>query len=68
DEAERKKKKVKSGDTMQQLNHNFKNKEKLKAINTGVKPMSSITQPDGSFSINENAVRSTKDVCICICL
>ncbi|GJS20660.1 transcription initiation factor TFIID subunit 1 isoform X1 [Tanacetum coccineum] len=43
------------------LNHNFKNKEKLKAINTGVKPMSSITQPDGSFSINENAVRSTKD-------
>ncbi|GKC54825.1 transcription initiation factor TFIID subunit 1 isoform X1 [Tanacetum coccineum] len=61
DEAERKKKKVKSGDTMQQLNHNFKNKEKLKAINTGVKPMSSIAQPDGSFSRNENAVRSTKD-------
>ncbi|GJT10231.1 hypothetical protein Tco_0857273 [Tanacetum coccineum] len=44
-----------------QLNHNFKNKEKLKAINTGVKPMFSIAQPDGSFSINENAVRSTKD-------
>ncbi|PWA89579.1 HAC13 protein (HAC13) [Artemisia annua] len=65
DEAERKKKKVKSGDMglvpMQQLNHNFKNKEKLKAINTGVKPISSIAQPDGSFSINENAVRSSKD-------
>ncbi|GJU46670.1 hypothetical protein Tco_1203936 [Tanacetum coccineum] len=47
---------------MQQLNHNFKNKEKLKAISTGVKTTSSIAQPDGSFSINENAVRSTKDV------
>ncbi|GJZ49711.1 hypothetical protein Tco_0603901 [Tanacetum coccineum] len=46
---------------MQQLNHNIKNKEKLKATNTGVKPMYSIAKPDGSFSINENAVRSTKD-------
>ncbi|GJW93428.1 WD40 repeat-containing protein MSI4-like protein [Tanacetum coccineum] len=40
DEAEGKKKKVKSRDMgvvpMQQLNHNIKNKEKLKAINTGV--------------------------------
>ncbi|KAI3686002.1 hypothetical protein L1987_79671 [Smallanthus sonchifolius] len=54
DEAEWKKKKVKSGD-MQQLNSNSKNKEKLKAMNTPVKPMS------GSFSINENAVKSLKD-------
>ncbi|GJU05280.1 retrovirus-related pol polyprotein from transposon TNT 1-94, partial [Tanacetum coccineum] len=60
-----KKKKVKLRDMgvvpMQQLNHNIKNKEKLKATNTGVKPMYSIAKPDGSFSINENAVRSTKD-------
>ncbi|KAI3820284.1 hypothetical protein L1987_07828 [Smallanthus sonchifolius] len=59
DEAERKKKKVKSGDMglvpMQQLNRNSKNKEKLKAMNTPVKPMS------GSFSINENAVKSLID-------
>ncbi|GJU08735.1 transcription initiation factor TFIID subunit 1 isoform X1 [Tanacetum coccineum] len=65
DEAEGKKKKVKSRDMgvvpMQQLNHNIKNKEKLKAINTGVKPMSLIAQPDGSFSTKENVVRSTKD-------
>ncbi|KAI3777007.1 hypothetical protein L1987_46800 [Smallanthus sonchifolius] len=59
DEAERKKKKVKSGDIglvpMQQLNSNPKNKEKLKAMNTHVKSMS------GSFSVNENAVKSLKD-------
>ncbi|GJS17810.1 reverse transcriptase domain-containing protein [Tanacetum coccineum] len=40
---------------MQHLNHNFKNKEKLKAINTVVKPKSYIAQLDGSFSINVNA-------------
>ncbi|XP_024985574.1 transcription initiation factor TFIID subunit 1 isoform X3 [Cynara cardunculus var. scolymus] len=67
DEAERKKKKVKSvgGDmgltALQQLNHNSKNKERLKAINSNLKPMSGITRPDGSFSINENAVKSLKD-------
>ncbi|XP_071696141.1 transcription initiation factor TFIID subunit 1 [Rutidosis leptorrhynchoides] len=62
DEAERKKKKAKSGDTglvsVQQSNHNFKNKEKLKGINSTAKPM---TRPDGSFSINENAVKFQKD-------
>lgn len=66
DEAERKKKKFKSGGdmglvSMQQLNHSSKNKEKLKAINAAVKPMSGITLPDGSYSINENAVKSFKD-------
>ncbi|GKA95373.1 reverse transcriptase domain-containing protein [Tanacetum coccineum] len=40
---------------MRHLNHNFKNKEKLKAINTVVKPKSYIAQLDGSFSINVNA-------------
>lgn len=68
DEAERKKKKAKSGDmglvSMQHLNHNFKNKERLKAINAAVKPMAGITRADGSFSINENAVKLLKDVCI----
>ncbi|GJT76278.1 hypothetical protein Tco_1043003 [Tanacetum coccineum] len=62
---------VKSGDMgvvpMQQLNHNIKNKEKFKATNTCVKPMYSIAQPDGSFSINENAVRSTKDIQTAFC-
>jgi len=64
DEAERKKKKVKSGDVglvpMQHLNSNSKNKEKLKAMNTPGKSMS------GSFSVNENAVKSLKDVRISI--
>ncbi|KAD4386189.1 hypothetical protein E3N88_26358 [Mikania micrantha] len=59
DVAERKKKKVKPGDLglvpMQQLSSNFKNKETLKAMNTPVKSTS------GSFSINENSVRSLKD-------
>ncbi|KAI7727627.1 hypothetical protein M8C21_003418 [Ambrosia artemisiifolia] len=58
DEAERKKKKVKSGDMgliPMQLNSNSKNKEKLKAMNTPVKPMS------GSFSVNETAIKSLKD-------
>ncbi|XP_071693396.1 uncharacterized protein [Rutidosis leptorrhynchoides] len=62
DEAERKKKKkAKSGDTglvsVQQSNHNFKKKDKLKG-NSTAKPM---TRPDGSFSINQNAVKFQKD-------
>lgn len=62
DEAERKKKKVKSGGNMgltpmQQLNHNSKNKEKFKGINI---------RPDGPFSINENTFKSLKDVCISV--
>nr|XP_043638575.1 transcription initiation factor TFIID subunit 1 isoform X2 [Erigeron canadensis] len=65
DEAERKKKKVKAGGdmgsvSMQQLNRNSKNKDRLKTINTVEKPTCD-TRPDGSFSINEIAIKSTKD-------
>nr|KAJ0199510.1 hypothetical protein LSAT_V11C600337300 [Lactuca sativa] len=61
DEADRKKKKVKDTGATPMSNHNLKNKERLKGLNTPVKTMSGVTRPDGSFSINDNAVKSLKD-------